>query len=504
MGQEREEVMELAEIDARLLPVKELLLKKEPRMALEKLQFLVSQWDVPKDALWRVYEYYATCYYQMANLRTWRQYAWRCIQATEGQPFRVQQGNFSDYLFMMHYFSDISDREMRELHFLYDSFAQAVHHFPHPLTRHQHKKLRIGYLAGELAENVVSYFSLQLFTAYQPNEFEVYAYSLREIEDQLTDVLREHIQVMRFFPRDMAMSEIAQVIYDDEIDILFDLDVHASGGRTMMVMCYRPAPVQVAGIGYMSTSGTKAIDYFLGDVYCDPPGLHDEDFAEEMIRLPHSHFCYTPSARVLRYQGEPYRPHDPIVFASFNNYLKITDEMLADWLEILRRVPGSHLLVKNSSHKTSLMKVMRRRMLAAGFQPRQFTLEDATGDYLQRYHDVDIMLDTYPYTGGGTTCESLYMGVPVVARYGRRHGERFSYSLLQNAGLGDLACRTREEYIELAVSLAQSPSLLQKLHEDIPRPFQASPVMNSQQYVREVEAAYRRIWQTWLQQKKRK
>ena len=114
------------------------------------------------------------------------------------------------------------------------------------------------------------------------------------------------------------------------------------------------------------------------------------------------------------------------------------------------------------------------------------------------------MLDTYPYTGGGTTCESLYMGVPVVARYGRRHGERFSYSLLQNAGLGDLACRTREEYIELAVSLAQSPALLQKLHEDIPRLFQASPVMNSQQYVREVEAAYRRIWQTWLQQKKRK
>ena len=147
------------------------------------------------------------------------------------------------------------------------------------------------------------------------------------------------------------------------------------------------------------------------------------------------------------------------------------------------------------------MEVTRQRLLDAGFRPDQFTLEDTTKDYMQRYNDVDIMLDTYPYTGGATTCESLLMGVPVVARYGRRHGSRFSYSLLMNAGLGDLACRTREEYITLAVALAKSPALLQRLHATIPHMFESSPVMNAQQYVRDLESLYERIWQTWLTKK---
>lgn len=494
--------MEKAEIDAHLRPAQDLIKRKKPREALEQLERILQQWKPPKDALWRVYEYYATCYYGMADLQKWRKYGWATVTAAEGQPRRIQQGNLSNYVFMMHYFPDVSDKELRDLHFIYDQFAQAERPFRHPLSRHRHKKIRIGYLTEALSENVVNYFSQHLMTMYDSDRFEVYAYGVRHLQDGITDTLRQHVKKLKIYSDPFMVRKTAEEIYEDEIDILFDMDLHATSGRTLMVMCCRPAPVQIGGIGYMSTSGTRALDYFLGDPYCDPPGLNEKDFAEQILRMPHTHLGYFPSERVRnQVVRKPYQPHHPIVFGSFNNFFKLNDDVLEAWLEISRRVQDSHFLIKNSTRKTCIMEVTRQRLLDAGFRPDQFTLEDTTKDYMQRYNDVDIMLDTYPYTGGATTCESLLMGVPVVARYGRRHGSRFSYSLLMNAGLGDLACRTREEYITLAVALAKSPALLQRLHATIPHMFESSPVMNAQQYVRDLESLYERIWQTWLTKK---
>ena len=492
-GQSAQELLE---------PVRDLLERGEATMAFERLNFLVHTHAFAEDEQWIVYDHYATCYYKLFDLENWRKYAWACLTATKGQPRRRQQENYSDYIFMLHYFPDVSDEAMRQAHFRYQEFTDAMEKFEHPLARHQHAKLRIGYLAAEMAENVVSLFSIQLLTAFDPRRFEVYAYSLRPVEDRLTDLLRSYVKKLVFFPAGTTPQERARMIYEDEIDVLFDLDVHASGGRTLLVSGTKPAPVQACGIGYMSTSGTDVFDAFLGDRFCDPPGLHDEDFAEKTIlRLP-SHLCYTPSERVLRCRPTAYVPHDPIVFGSFNNFFKITDEMLAAWREILRRVPGSRMIIKNSSRKTNAMKVTRRRVLAAGIPEDAFTLEDATGDYLARYADVDIMLDTYPYTGGGTTCESLYMGVPVVARYGRRHGARFSYSILQNVGIGELACRATEEYIEKAVALASDKALLTALHAQLPTMLQRSPVMAANAYVRTVEACYEKLFAAWRARKK--
>lgn len=157
------------------------------------------------------------------------------------------------------------------------------------------------------------------------------------------------------------------------------------------------------------------------------------------------------------------------------------------------------MLIKNSIPKLNALRMTRRRLLHLGFRPEEFELEDATADYLSRYQDVDILLDTYPYPGGGTTCDALYMGVPVVTRYGRRHGTRFGYSLLENIGLGELACKDDEEYVEKAIALAQDPVLLAALHEKIPQMMKASPVMDAAAYLRDLEAAYRSIFARWLQ-----
>ena len=494
--------MDLGDLDKRYGAVLDLLDKEAPQQALDRLNRLIQEVGYKPDEEWRVLQYYSQCYYKLFDKQKCRQYSWAALKHSKGQPFRIQQLEFSDYLFMLHYYPEVTDAEMRHLHFFYDRFTRAVEQYKHNPKRHQHDKLRIGYIAGEFTDNVVSYFTIQLLQAYNRDAFAVYCYQLHAGRDLLTDDIEQHITVMRRYPRTVEYSKVAQEIYDDEIDILFDFDVHASGGRTMAVMSYRPAPVQVAGIGYMSTSGSSAVDYFLGDPYCDPPGLHDEDFCEEIWRLPHSHFCYTPSARVLKVQ-KAYHPHEPIVFGSFNNFLKINTEIMADWLQIIRQVPGSRILIKNSSHKTNALKVIDRQLRHQGFNPGEYILEDATGDYLERYLDVDILLDTYPYTGGGTSCEALYMGVPVIARYGRRHGERFSYSILQNIGLGELACATRTEYIAKAVSLAEDKELLSALHQQIPAMMKASPLMDGARYVQAVENMYRQIWAKWQKKQKK-
>jgi len=489
--------MTIDEIDECLVPATELL-DTSPREALDRLNAIVQREHFAPEDMWRIWQCYSLIWYRLFDRKKSRAYAWQALTHPGGQPRVVQQIEYSDYLFFQHYFDDVSDDERRALEMQYDKFSEASEKFPHPLSRHQHKKLRIGYLAREFCDGVLMYFSAQLLLAYHRDAFEVYIYQLSEEHDLFTDQLGQRVTQLRMFPRNVDYKDVAQAIWDDEIDILFDLEVHGAGGRSMVVMCYEPAPVQVAGIGYMSSSGTKAVDYFLGDPYCDPPGLHDEDFAETILRLPKTHFCYTPSTRALRARHD-YHVHSPVVFGSFNNFSKLTDRILRLWLRIVRAVPGSRLLLKNSSEKLNALRMTWRRLLHFGFHPEEFVLESSTAEYLSRYQDVDIALDTYLYPGGGTTCDALYMGVPVITRYGRRHGTRFGYSLLENIGLGELACKDDEEYVAKAIALANDPELLAALHVQIPKMFQASPVMDAASYVRDVETAYRDIFARWVQ-----
>ena len=487
----------IQEIDAKLIPATKLL-DTSPREGLDRLDEIVRQEHFAPEDMWRVWQCYSLLWYRLVHRKESRAYAWQGLTHPGGQPRIIQQVEYSDYLFFLHYTDDVSDEERRQLERQYDKFAQDTEQFSHPLVRHRHEKLRIAYIAGAFTDGVLSAFTAQLLMAYDRSAFEVYVYQLSEERDLYTDEVECRVKSLRMYARNVDYKDVARDIWNDEIDILFDLEVHGGGGRTMAVMCYRPAPVQVAGIGYMSSSGTKAIDYFLGDPYCDPPGLHEEDFAETILRLPHSHFCYTPSTRVLR-ANHDYHVHSPIVFGSFNNFWKLTDRMLKLWLRIVRAVPGSHILIKNSSHKMNALRMTRRRLLHLGFRPEEFELEDVTVEYLSRYQDVDILLDTYPYPGGGTTCDALYMGVPVLTLYGRRHGTRFGYSLLENIGLGELACKDDAEYVEKAVALAQDPALLAALHEKIPQMMKASPVMDAAAYLRDLEAAYQTIFARWSQ-----
>jgi predicted O-linked N-acetylglucosamine transferase (SPINDLY family) len=298
----------------------------------------------------------------------------------------------------------------------------------------------------------------------------------------------------------LTYEEAAARIYADGIDILVDLSGHTNGGATLIISSYKPAPVQVCGIGWFNTTGLKAMDFFLTDQYCSPEGQGDTDFSEQLIRLPHTHLCYTPPD-YMRICPETWHRRPKITFGSFNNFAKITDDMLRLWLSILNQVPGAKLLLKNSYqgavHQQTQLLARARRI---GYQASQLELRMATDGLLQEYRELDIALDTYPYPGGGTTCDALYYGVPVITLAGKHHGSRFGASILKNLGLGNLVADTPEEYAALAITLAGETELLAKLHQILPERMKQSPLMDGPGYVREIEAAYETIWAAWLRQ----
>ena len=400
----------------------------------------------------------------------------------------------SNYLMDLHYVDGISDEEMRTAHLAYGAMLGDLPQFTHAKCRWE--KLRIGYLSPNITDHVVLNFVIQLFAAYDRTHFEVYLYDIGTLQSEVTDWVAGMVDGYADLSQCSARAA-AERIYADEIDILFDLAGHSAGGSTLRIAAHKPAPVQISGIGYFDTTGLSAVDYVLGDPYVDPQGMEGR-FTEQILRLPYTHLCFTPSDRFQPYEHLRRVPHDPVIFASFNNFAKITDGMLRLWAEILRRTSAARLLLKNTQPSEEVLARMRIRAERAGIDMDRLTLRPASKDYLRDYLEVDVVLDTHPYPGGGTTCEALFMGLPVVTMAGTRHGARFGAGLLHNVGLSELVADRPQTYVECAVALGTDMELLAALHAAIPRMMRASPLMDGTGYVRAVEAAYKTVWERYL------
>ena len=376
----------------------------------------------------------------------------------------------------------------------YGTLFSDVKQFSHR-GRRKKPKLRIGYISGDFRQHVMQYFIWPFLAGFDRDSFEVYVYSMGK-EDQYTDFFRTLVTVWRDLrPYAMDMERIAHAIYDDAVDILFDLAGH-TGDSGLAALAWKPAPVQLSGLGYMATTGLPAVDYFVTDNFCDPPG-NERFYVEKLLRLT-SQFCYNGYTNLPASQGTPARARGYVVFATFNQYVKLRDDTLLAWREIMERVPHSRLLLKNSSFgKRGVALAALARLRRLGFDMDRVMLEEATRDYMTRYLDVDNALDTITRPGGGTTCDALYMGVPVVSYYTERHSTRFTYSLLANVGLSDLASERMEDYVETAVALARDLGLLDALHRELRDRMKASPVMDQAHYIHEMEGCYRAIWAQW-------
>lgn len=352
-----------------------------------------------------------------------------------------------------------------------------------------HDRLRIGYLSADYHQHPVSSLLWPLVDKADRREFTVYCYAGNTSEDAVTKSFQTRADVWRQIT-DVSYGDIARQIYADEIDVLVDLGGHTSGNM-LPVLAYRPARRQMSAIGWVGSTGMTAVDYVLGDEYCTP-AERQSAYVERLLAVRGSHFCFHIFKDMPAVTEPPWLNRGYVTFGCFNNFSKVTDEMLKVWGRILSQVPQSRLFLKHKlfDHESGRAYTIKR-LAACGIAPDRVELRGFSQDYLQQYGDMDIALDTFPYTGGMTTFEALYMGVPVVSLYGDSRGQRFGYSMLMNAGLGDMAADNADDYVDIAVALGNAPELLPDLRRQLRGMVQDSPLMDEAGYVRGVEELYR-------------
>lgn len=345
------------------------------------------------------------------------------------------------------------------------------------------RPLRIGLVSPDLGRHPVGYFLLGLLEHHDPRRLHFTAYSDRE-DDDVTDRLKAAAEAWRD-TRGTDLDGLEHLIRSDGIDVLVDLAGH-TGGNRLPLFARRAAPVQVTWAGYVGTTGLSAMDYILTDRHYTP---HDEvpAYTERPLRLPHAYVTYTPPS----YAPDPGAPRRPegngITFASFNNPAKLNPQVLDAWAAVLEKVPGSRLLLGYQGMDTAPMKErVRRAMAAHGVDEERLEIRGGTShpELLAAYQEVDIALDPFPYSGGLTTCEALWMGVPVVTLRGRTFASRHATSYLTELGLEDLVTHTHEAYVARAVTLAADRDRLTALRCGLRPRMAASPLCDHAGFAR--------------------
>lgn len=371
----------------------------------------------------------------------------------------------------------------------------------HPNLPDSSRRLRIGYLSPDLRDHAVGWFMLPLLQHHDPAAVELFCYSNAPREDAWTQKLRAPVPQWRnvYTLSDQALAE---QIRADEIDILVDLALHLPGGR-LQALSRKPAPIQVAYLGYAGPTGLAAFDYRLTDPQLDPPAS-ESSLEETPVRLPNTFWCYAPPERAGPVAPPPSLSNGQVTFGSFNTFAKVSNAVLETWAELLRRVSRSRLLLHTppGSHRAAVLE--------------QFATKGVTGDridffaalpideYFAAFARIDVALDSFPFAGGTTTCDTLWMGVPVVTLRGAHAHERGGASILSNVGLSDLIADSLPEYLDRAASLAADADRRVILRSTLRERMLSSPLMNAKHFAVDVESAYRSMWRTWCSSRSHK
>ena len=347
-----------------------------------------------------------------------------------------------------------------------------------------------------------SFFTLPLFGAHDHSDFEIFIYSDVINADRLTERIKPNADVWRDIAG-LSDERFAEMVRSDQIDVLVDLTMHMSRTR-LLAFARKPAPVQVCWLAYPGTTGLSAMDYRLTDRHIDPPGMFEGCYAEESMRLPDTFWCYDPLATEATVNALPAREKGQVMFGNLNNFCKINAGVLKLWAEVLRAVEGSRLLLLTGegSHRDETLEQLR----LAGVAPERVELRGRLPRvrYLKLYHEIDIGLDTFPYNGHTTSLDSFWMGVPVVTLAGQTVVGRAGLCQLKNLNLPELIAETPDDFVRVAVGLARDlPRSGQLAGEACAKRMQASPLMDARRFARNIEAAYRTMWQCRLGAKSR-
>jgi predicted O-linked N-acetylglucosamine transferase (SPINDLY family) len=400
-------------------------------------------------------------------------------RAIEGDPHNGQAR--SARLLALHYLDGVSREALWLEH---RAFGETLAHLEAPLApesgRPASERLRVGFLSPNLRAHSVAYFFEPLLAHLDRDEFEIFLYHDHAKTDAFSDRLRGHAAQWRHVAG-LTNGKLESVVRDDRLDILIDLAGHTELNR-MALFARRLAPVQATYLGYPDTTGVVSMDYRLTDAVADPEGESDRFCTEKLLRFAPTAWCYAPPPGTPEPVPGPSASGGPPVFGCFNNFAKITDETLRTWASLLAAVPGSRLVIKGSGLSAPVLReAALRRMAEAGMASGSVDLMERIreqSDHLAAYARVDVALDTFPYNGTTTTCEALWMGVPVVTLAGDRHASRVGASLLRAAGHADWVASDWDDYVRKAAGLAADRPRLAVLRGALRDEFRRSPLFD--------------------------
>jgi protein O-GlcNAc transferase len=369
-------------------------------------------------------------------------------------------------------------------------------------TRDPGRRLRIAYVSGDLFNHPVTSFLLPLLAHHDRNAVEIFCYAEVERPDAVTESIRRLVSAWR---ETVALDDAAlrAQFRADGIDVIVDLAGHTARNR-LQALAVKSAPVTATWLGYPSTTGLSSIDWRITDELADPPGA-ERFHTEKLWRMPNGFLCYVPAVADIPAATTPPAFHRGYVtFGSFNNPMKISSATVRAWAAILAAVPRSRLLLKAGLlNDSDLCQSIRERFAAQDIGPERIELRGFVADpavHLKSYGEIDVALDPFPYNGTTTTCEALWMGVPVLTLIGDRHAGRVGFDLVSRVGLEDLAARDPDAYVAAAIDLAQDQSRLAWLRRELRERMRASPLCDAAGFARAFEDALRRMWQDWCRQ----
>jgi protein O-GlcNAc transferase len=361
---------------------------------------------------------------------------------------------------------------------------------PHANNRDANRRLRIGYVSADFCVHASAFFLLPLFRNHDREQVELFCYSQGNHADEANRQIREVAGHWREIAP-MSDEAVAQGIRDDKIDILVDLKLHTADNR-LPIFARKPAPVQVSWLGYPGITGVDAIDYRLSDPYLKPEGTDPR-----CLRLPNTFWCYDPVVKDPAVSALPREANGYVTFGCLNNFFKVNEPVARLWASVLNAVERSRLIVlcPAGSHRETFLAKLEQRGI--GRDRVELVPRIVRGKYLEHFNRIDIGLDTFPYNGHTTSLDSLWMGVPFVTLIGQTAVGRGGFSQLSNIGLPELAARTLDEYLQIAVDLANDVPRLAELRRTLRGRMETSPLMDAPAFARAIEVAYRQMWTNW-------
>ena len=375
--------------------------------------------------------------------------------------------------------------------------------YPPPNVKYENtpdasRKLRIGFVSSDLRRHSVAFFIEPLLACLDSDQFHIVVYSTSRETDTVTERLQPLVAMWRDVPS-LTDAQLAQRIYADQIDILVDLHGHTQGHR-LGVFHNKPAPVQLTYLGYPNTSGLTSIDYRIVDAHTDPKGLTEQFHTEQLLRVDSGFLCYTPpqQADLPALESSSERP---ATFGCFNALHKLSEYSIRLWSQLLTEVPNSRMLIKCPVGSQSLVSNrMVREFSKCGIDPSRIEImppQKALRGHLAAYLKMDIALDPFPYCGTTTTCEALFMGVPVVSLAGDTHISRVGASILSAAGCPQWIARTDDEFVTIAAKCVRERDGNAMRREELRTQIMGSQLCDRERFGREMARVFRSAWVTW-------